>query len=271
MLIGEQISLSRLLEHGCEESVGLQHDPAGMAREAAGLMGKPGEEDIMLDTESDTAAYGGQFSKARELTQRASESAREALVGNTSQAKQQAQASLALSNGKDAEAMSAVALGLAGDATQARRVADDLSKRFPEDPIVQFEYLPMIHSIVTLQEGNTTTALEALGPAVPYEFGAINQVGFALYPIYLRGEAYLAARQGGAAATEFQKIIDRPDVVQNEPIGALSHLGLARAYAMQGGTAKARSAYQDFFALWKDADPDISILKEAKAEYAKLQ
>jgi tetratricopeptide (TPR) repeat protein len=261
----------------------LQHDAAGMEREAAGLMGKPGVEDVMLDTESDTAAYDGQFARARELTRRASDSAqradeketaagyeagsavRVALVGNMSQAKQQAQAALALSTSTYVEAGSAFALGLAGDAPQATRLAADVAKRFPENTIVQFVYLPMIHAAAALQSGSANKALEALVPAAPYELGS------GLYPVYLRGEAYLAAHQGSAAAAEFQKILDHACVVQNDLIGALAHLGLARAYALSGDTVKAKSAYQDFLGLWKDADPDIPILKEAKAEYAKLQ
>jgi len=267
----------------------LQHDAAGMEREAAGLMGKPGFEDGMLRNESDTAAYGGQFSKARELTRRASDSAqradeketaagyeaeaavREALVGNMSQAKQQAQAALALSTGRDVEAVSAIALGLAGDSAQATRLAADLAKGFPEDTIVRFDYLPMIHAAAALQSGSATKATEALAPAAPYELGSPAQtLSFALYSVYLRGEAYAAAHQGSAAVAEFQKILDHPGVVLNEPIGALAHLGLARAYGLSSDTAKAKSAYQDFFALWKAADADIPILKEAKAEYAKL-
>ena len=268
----------------------LQHDAAGMEREAAGLMGKPGFEDIMLDTESDTAAYAGQFSKARELTRRASESAqradeketaagyeaeaamREALVGNMSQAKQQAQTAVSLPTGRDVEAMSAIALGLAGDAAQATRLAADLAKRFPEDTVVQFNYLPTIHAAIALQAGSASKAIEALVPTAPYELGSTAQsINFVLYPVYLRGEAYVAAQQGSAAAAEFQKILNHPGVVGNEPIGALAHLGLARAYALQGDTVKARSAYQDFLGLWKDADPDIPILIAAKSEYAKLQ
>jgi len=268
----------------------LQHDAAGMQREAATLMGKPGFEDLILYNESDTAAYAGQFSKARELTRRASESAqradeketaavyvaeaavREALVGNMSLAKQQAQAALALSTGKDVEAISAIALGLAGDTPQATRLAADLAKRFPENTIVQFNYLPTIHAAAALQGGSTTKAIEALVPVAPYELGSVGQTfSFALYPVYLRGEAYLAAHQGSAAAAEFQKILDHPGAVQNEPIGALAHLGLARAYALSGESVKSRTACQNFLAHWKDADPDIPILKEAKAEYAKLQ
>jgi len=268
----------------------LQHDVAGMEREAATLMGKPGFEDNMLYGESDTAAYGGQFAKARELTRRASDSAlradeketaatyeaeaalREALVGNMSQAKQGAKAALTLSNGKDVEALSAIALALSGDVVQATRMATDLAKRYPEDTIVQYDYLPMIHAGAAIQSGSPTKAIEALAPSAPYEFGSPAQsVSFALYPVYLRGEAYLAARQGSTAAAEFQKILDHLGVVTNEPIGALAHFGLGQAYAISGDAAKAKTGYQDFFALWKDADPDIPILKEAKTEYAKLQ
>jgi serine/threonine protein kinase/Flp pilus assembly protein TadD len=264
----------------------LQHDAAGMEREATGLMGKPGFEDAMLDSESDTAAYAGQFAKARELTRRASESAqradeketaanyeaeaawREALVGNMSQAKQQAQAALALSTGRDVEAMSAIALGLSGDAVQATRLAADLAKRFPEGTLVQSNYLPTIHAATTLQGGGYGKTIEALAPVAAYELGSIGQP---LFPVYLRGEAYVAAHQGSAAVAEFQKILDHPGVVVNSPLGSLAHLGLARAYALSGDTAKAQAAYQDFLALWKDADPDIPILQQAKAEYAKLK
>jgi serine/threonine protein kinase/Tfp pilus assembly protein PilF len=261
----------------------IQHDARVMEREATALMGKPGWEDVMLDSQSDTAAYAGQFSVARELTRRAADSAhradeketaaayvaeaaeREAMVGNMALAKQQAQAASALSNGREVEAVSAIALGLAGDSAQAKRLADDLAKRYPEGTIVQFVYVPMIHAAAALQSGSTAGAIEALAAAKLYELGA------ALHPVYLRGEAYLAAHQGSAAAVEFQKILDHQGAVQNDPIGALAHLGLARAYALSGDTVKARTKYQDFFALWKDADPDIPILKEAKAEYAKLQ
>jgi serine/threonine protein kinase/Flp pilus assembly protein TadD len=267
----------------------LQHDAAGMEREAASLMGKPGFEDVMLYNESDTAAYGGQFAKARELTRRAVDSAqradeketaagyeaeaalREALVSNTASANQQVQSALALSNGRDVEAVSAIAVGLAGDSAQAARLADDLAKRFPEDTIVQFDYVPMIHAATALGK-DSDKAIAALAPTAPYELGSLIQaLNFSVYPVYFRGQAYLAAKQGASAAAEFQKILDHQGVVINEPIGSLAHLGQARAYSLSGDTAKARAAYQDFFALWKDADPDIPLLKQAKAEYAKLQ
>jgi predicted Zn-dependent protease len=132
-----------------------------------------------------------------------------------------------------------------------------LAKRFPEDT--------MIRGAEALQSGNAAKAVEALVPAMPYELGQT------LWPAYIRGNAYLKLGQGSAAATEFQKIVNNPGAVQNDPVGALAHLGLARAYALSGDTTKARTAYQDFLGLWKDADPDIPILKEAKAEYAGLQ
>jgi tetratricopeptide (TPR) repeat protein len=196
---------------------------------------------------------------------------REALVGNTDFAKTQARAALALSNGRDAEGLSAIALGLAGDSAHATRLADDLGKRFPENTIVQSNYLPTIHAAALLRSGDASKATETLTTAAPYELGTnFVTLNFVLYPVYLRGEAYLAAKQGTAAAAEFQKILDHPGVVRSEPIGALAHLELGRAYALSGDIAKARSAYNDFLTLWKDADPDIPIYKAAKAEYAKL-
>jgi tetratricopeptide (TPR) repeat protein len=267
----------------------LQHDVTGMEREAAELMGKPGYEDHILNYESDTALYGGQLAQARVLTRRAIESAqkadqeeaaalyraeaalREALVGNTDLAKPLALAALSLSHGRDVEAVSAIALELAGDSSHTTRLADDLAKRFPEDTIVQSSYLPMIHAATLLRGGDAGKAIEALAAAAPYELGSVVEtLNFVLYPVYLRGEAYLAAKQGPAAAAEFQKILDHPGIVRSEPIGALAHLQLGRAYALSGATDKAKNAYNDFLTLWKDADPDIPILKQAKAEYAKL-
>jgi tetratricopeptide (TPR) repeat protein len=258
-----------------------------MELESKQFMGKPGWEDSMLYFEADTAAYAGQFVKARELMRRATDSAQhadeketaatyqaisavhDALVGNTVAAKQQVQSAVALSQGKDVEAVSAIALALIGESEQARRMADKLNKQFPEDTTMQFNYLPTIRAAVGLQKGDAQKAVEALAPAEPYELGRGPLVW--LYPIYLRGEAYLAAGQGTGAAAEFQTILNHPGVVLNEPIGALAHRGLGRAYALSGDTAKAKTAYQDFFAIWKDADPDVPIYKQAKAEYARLR
>ncbi len=139
---------------------------------------------------------------------------------------------------------------------------------------MRLQYLPTLRAKLAISHSNPQQALEMLAKAGPYELGLPAYTDYNwpnLYPVYVRGEAYLAAHQGSEAAAEFQKILDHRGVVSNEPIGALARLQLGRAYAMQGDTAKARTAYQDFFALWKDADPDIPILKQAKAEYAKLQ
>ncbi|MGC2329844.1 MAG: winged helix-turn-helix domain-containing protein [Candidatus Acidiferrales bacterium] len=278
----------------------VQHDAAGMEKEAAELIGTPGWEDLMLYYQSDTAAYSGHFTQARELTRRAADSAqradkketaaayeaeaavREALVGNLDLAKRQAGNALALSNGKEVEALSATALGLAGDSVQTARLDRDLNSRFPQDTVVQSNLLPTIRLAAALRGGASSKLTEALSIATPYELGqTTNSVTFCLYPAYLRGEAFSAAHQGRRAAAEFQKILDHPGVVQNEPIGALAHLEIARGYALEArsaqGTdadaarAKARAAYQDFLKLWKDADPDIPILKQAKAEYAELK
>jgi eukaryotic-like serine/threonine-protein kinase len=268
----------------------LQHDAAGMEREAAQLMGKPGYEDVALYYQSETAACAGQLAKAKELSQRAAESAqradeketaagyaaeaalRAALIGDMALAKQQAQAVLPLSEGGDVKALSAMALGLAGDSTTAMHVADDLNRRLPEDTIVQYDYLPMIRAAVALHNSAPEKAIAALAPAAPYELGAASQnLNFLLYPVYLRGLANLAAKRGTDAAAEFQKILDHPGVVLNEPIGTLAVLELGRAYALAGDSAKARTTYQNFFALWKDADPGIPILQQAQAEYSRLK
>jgi len=168
----------------------------------------------------------------------------------------------------------ALALAMAGDAARAQALAEDLAKRFPEDTLVQFNYLPTLHAQVALSRNNASKAIEALQAAAPYELGDPTEAFtfLSLYPVYVRAEAYLAGHQEtGAAAAEFQKILDHGGVVFNEPIGALAHLGLARASALAGDNVKSRMVYQDFLTLWKDADPDIPILKRAREEYAKLQ
>jgi tetratricopeptide (TPR) repeat protein len=187
-------------------------------------------------------------------------------------AKQDAQAALAVAAGRQVEGFSAIALGLAGDFAQAERLAADLGKRFSEDTIVTFDYVPMIRAAIALHSGDGKRAIDALAASVPYELGETNpSFTFALYPVYLRGEAYLATKQGAAAAAEFQKILDHAGVVGNEPLGAFAHLGLGRAYALAGDSAKSKTAYQEFLTLWKDADPDIPVFIAARAEYAKLQ
>jgi class 3 adenylate cyclase/tetratricopeptide (TPR) repeat protein len=268
----------------------LQNDTAGMAQQAAAAMGTPGVEDQMFFLESETAAHGGQFGKARDLTRQAADSARraqekeaaaeyrghnslrEALVGEAALAKEDAQSALAEIKGKHGEGFSAIACALAGDTASAKSLIDDLAKRFPQDTVVQSQYLPMARAALAINGGNAGAAVEALSAASAYELGHTNDdFTFALYPIYLRGQAYLGAKNSAAAAGEFQKILDHASIVGNEPIGALAHLGVARAYSLSGDTTKAKIAYQDFFALWKNADPDVPLLKQAELEYAKLQ
>jgi serine/threonine protein kinase len=268
----------------------LEHDAAGMAQQVASATGKPGVDDQILFLQSETAAYRGQFIAAQELARRAADSAqrtdeketaaeyqshdaiRQALVGNVAVAKKDAQSALATANSKLAQSFAAIAFALAGDSAQAERLSADLNRRFPEDTNVQFDFIPMIRAAIALHAGDGRRAVEAMAASAPYELGEGNlSFTFALYPVYFRGEADLAAKQGAAAAGEFQKILDHAGVVVNEPIGALAHLGLGRAYTLSGDTARARAEYKEFLAVWKDADPDIPILKKAKAEYAKLQ
>jgi hypothetical protein len=176
-----------------------------------------------------------------------------------------------LSNGRDVVAMAAISLGLAGDFAQAARLSDDLGKRFPEDTVVRYNLAPAIRAAAALRRGEAEHAIDALAASLPYETGQTSQdVAFALYPIYLRGEAYLAAKQGPAAAAEFQKILDHPGLVENELIGALARVELGRAHAMAHETNKAKVAYSDFLTLWKAADPDLPILSQAKTEFVKL-
>jgi hypothetical protein len=246
---------------------------------------------LLLALEADTAAYFGHLGKAREFVRQAADSAgragekeraatyyavsalREALFGNADKAGRQAILAKKRASGRDMDYGLALALAYAGDAGQAQALADDLGKRFPEDTIIQFNYLPTLRAKLELLHANPQEALVILGAASHYELGvaAFDYYNWpSLYPVYVRGEAYLAAHQGSNAAAEFKKILDHRGIVLNEPIGALAHLQLGRAYAMQGDTAKSRTAYQEFLTLWKDADLDIPILREAKTEYAKL-
>ena len=268
----------------------VRHDAATMAREAAWAAGKPGIEDVLLYFESETAAYAGQLARANDLTARAVASAqqadeketaagyqaeaalREALIGDAGQARQQAAAALKISNGRDTVAAAALALALAGDAAQAQQLSDDLAKRFPQDTIAQFNYLPTIRAAIALGQNSPAKAIAGLQAASPYELGIpAERILLNLYPVYVRGLAYLAAHQGTQAAAEFQKILDHPGVLQNEVILPLAHLGLARARVLAGDKPGARKAYQDFLALWQHADGGLPILQQAKSEYAKLQ
>jgi serine/threonine protein kinase len=282
----------------------LQNDAASMAQQVSWASGKPGKENVMLYMQASTAAYSGRLAAAREFSRQAATSAEragekeveagceaaaalwEAFYGNATEARQHAAATLAKSNGRDAQYAAALALAVIGDSPRAQALADDLQKRFPDDTVVRFNYLPTLHAQLFLDAPdrspnlspehspeNAAKAIQALAVASPYELGVPGNSTFwaNLYPVYVRGQAFLAAHQGAQAAAEFQKILDWRGVVANEPIGALAILGLARSYALMGETAKSRHAYDAFLFLWKDADPNIPILQQARAELAKLQ
>jgi serine/threonine protein kinase/tetratricopeptide (TPR) repeat protein len=269
----------------------LQNDKAGMSQQVAWAAGKPGVEDVLLAMQADTAAYAGQLRKAQELTRQAALSAeradeketaaayqaqdalRQGLFGDSNPARESASAAMRLSNNRDVQFLSAMAFAVAGDASKTQALVDDFKKRFPEDSVAQFIQLPSIQAQLALVHHDPSKAIEILQPFSRYELGQSGAGGLApaLYPVWVRAEAYRAAGQGAEAAREYQKILDHRGVVMNGPIGALAHLGLGRAYALQGDTVKARVAYQDFFALWKDADPDVPVLVAAKSEYAKLK
>ena len=259
-----------------------------MQKQVDWASGKPGAEDQLMSQDSDTKAYFGHLAKARELSRRAVDSAshngaketaaiwrgnaalREAEFGNTGPARQDAQAALDLASTRDVEVLAAMTFARIGDAPRATALADKLSKDFPVNTIQQNYWQPAIHAETELSRNNPDKAIALLQTAAPYELGGGGPIG-SLYPVFVRGQAFLRGRQGAQAAAEFQKLIDHRGIVVNLPIGALVHLYLGRAYALAGDTARARSGYQDFFALWKDADADIPILIAAKSEYAKLQ
>jgi DNA-binding winged helix-turn-helix (wHTH) protein/tetratricopeptide (TPR) repeat protein len=269
-----------------------QNDAAGMAQHAAKLKALPTLGHQILNMEGDTAAYSGHLIDARELSRRAMDSAqragekdapaiysgtsglREAWFGNTDEARRRGTLALKLSTARDLQYFVALTFAYARDDARGKALADDLDKRFPEDTIVQFNYLPSIRGKLALNKGDVSGAIQSLGAAAPYELGATRTTDLdwtAMFPVFVRGEAYLAAHRGSEAAAEFQKILDHRGLVLNQPIGALAHLGLGRAYVLQGDIPKAKAAYQDFLTLWKDADPDIPVLQQAKAEYGKLR
>jgi len=208
-------------------------------------------------------------------TYQAGQATWEALFGNSLEAKRGANSALQLSNGRDAEYAAAFALALTSDSSQSQLLVNDLEKRFPEDTSVRFNYLPALRAQLALNRHDARKAIAVVQVASPHDL-AIPAVAFnysfgSMYPIYARGLAYLVFHQGDAAAAEFQKIIDHRGIVVSDPIGAAARVQLARAYAMQGDSSRARAAYEDFLALWNDADADIAIFKQAKTEYAKLQ
>jgi serine/threonine protein kinase/tetratricopeptide (TPR) repeat protein len=268
----------------------LRIDAQQMEQELAWGAGKPGDEDRLLSAQSDTDAYYGRVNKARDFSRRAVDSAtradsretaalwqavaalREAEIGNTDSAKQGVMAALALSRGRDVKVLAALTFGRVGEIPRAKALAEELEKNYPTNTALRLYWLPTINAALELNQGDWSRALVQLEAAAPYELGApAPLLTGTLYPAYLRGEAYLLAHNGSAAAAEFQKVLDHRGIVLNFVTGAMAHLRISRAYAMAGGTAKAKAAYQEFFTLWKDADPEIPILREARAEYAKLQ
>jgi tetratricopeptide (TPR) repeat protein len=243
----------------------------------------------LLSAQSDTEAYYGRLEKARGFSRRAEESAnragaketaalwqaneavREAEFGISTSARKNARAAQVMAPGRDVEMLAALALARAGDVPAAQELVDKLNRKFPLNTVLQRYWLPAIRAAIKLQEKNSADAIELLQASVPHELGVPGplQLG-TMFPVYLRGEAYLAARQGNQAAAEFRKIIDHRGIVVNFPLGALARLQLGRALALAGNDNQAKAAYQDFLTLWKDADPDIPIFIAAKAEYAKL-
>jgi eukaryotic-like serine/threonine-protein kinase len=266
----------------------LQGDTAQMEQQLAWSAGKPGVEDRLLSMQSDTEAYYGRLHKARDSSRRAVDSAvradskesaafwqvnaalREAELGNAVLARQGVTAALALalSPGRDVKVIAAFTLARIGDVPPANALVGELERNYPLNTMLKLCWLPTVNAAIALNTGNTSEAIVDLEAAAPYELGG-TIIGD-LYPAYVRGQAYLLGRNGTSAA-EFQKLLDHRGIVTNFVTGALAHLQLGRAYVIAGDTAKAKAAYQDFLTLWKDADPDIPILKQAKAEYAKLQ
>jgi eukaryotic-like serine/threonine-protein kinase len=269
----------------------LNGDETGMERIAARAREKSGAENWIYSRQAFTLAYSGHLRQARNLSQLAAEQAtlagqreraglweagaalREAFFGNNAAAAKRGSAALTLSKDREAEYGAAFAFALAGYSSSSLRLANDLEKRFPEDTSVRFSYLPALRSLLALNSREISKALELLQTAIPSESGvprAADGLFGALYPVYVRGLAYLAAHQGAEAAIEFQKILDHRGIVASDPVGALVHLQIGRAFALSGDEAKAKTAYQDFLTLWKDADPDIPVFREARAELAKL-
>src|ERR1035438_8612736 len=258
----------------------LHGDTAKIEHEIALSAGKPGWEDLMLFLHSNTAAFHGHINDARSLSRRAADSAlraelkepaalwladaalREAAFGNREQARQFANDSGKIApSSRDAQLLVGLALARAGDSARAQAIADDLNRRFPVNTVIQSVWLPAIRAQVELTRGNAAKAVDLLQPATPYELGeGIGSLNFVcILPAYIRGEAYLGAKKGAEAVAEFRKILDHRGLVSNCWTGSLAHLDLARAYTLSGDTAKARTNYQDFLALWKDGDPSLTV------------
>jgi len=268
-----------------------KNDRQEMERAAARGRDNPETADWMTNTEASVLAYAGHLAQARTMARRAVDmesqahqperaamyeaaaAVREALFGNAPEARQSAKAALELSNSRDVEYGVAFAFAVAGEQADSQILADDLDKRFPEDTFVRFTYLPILRALLALSHGNSGAAIEQLQVAAPYDL-AIPGSWFAffgnIYAPYVRGQTYLSAHRYSEAVREFQKILGHPGIVFADPVRAVARLQLGRALALAGEGMKARAAYQDFLTLWKDADPDIRLLKQARREYMKL-
>jgi eukaryotic-like serine/threonine-protein kinase len=272
----------------------LRGDQDQMNRVVALAKGKREAEHRLAHAQALALARSGRLDAARKLSNRAVtlalqegddevsasyEAARavwEAICGNAAEGKTSASIALEHSKGRDVQYAAGLALALSGDLSRSEALAGELENRFPEDTFVKFTYAPVLRAVAALGRGKPADSVERLQIAIPYELAANGLIHGHFYlggmhSAYVRGEAFMAADRYAEAAAEFQKILDHRGLVGPDPIGALAHLQLGRVYSLSGDNAKAKSAYQEFLRLWKDADADISILKQAKAEYAKLQ
>ena len=271
----------------------MKGDAAAMRREVELSQAHPETQDWMLDRQAFAEASEGRLKNAINLSRQAVALALqggrreqaavfetrpalwEAFFENPIEAKRTATTALALASNREVNYGGALALALSGDSTHAEKIGNDMEKRYPEDTSVRFSYLPVISAAVAVQHGDPLKAIDALQASVPYEMGSprSSQTAYfgSLYPVFFRGEALLAAHQGAEAANEFQKILSHRGIMIGDPVFVLAHLGLARSYALSGESAKARAQYEEFFALWKNADSDVPVLKRAKAEYGSLR
>jgi len=267
-----------------------QSDTPEMERLAKRGANKPGVEDVLLSSQSDTEASFGRLNRAREFSRLAvasarrndeketaalwqmNEALREAEFGNAQLASDQTKTAMGVASGRGVQVFTALALARAGDSSYAERLAAELHNRFPLDTLLNIYWLPTIQATIEINRNHPSKAIELLEVAAPYELGLVSNLEFGalLYPPYVRGQAYLVLGEGGKASAEFQKFLDHRSLLVNNPLYALAYVQLARAYFLQGDSAKAKAAYRDFFALWKDADLDIPLLIAANSEYAKL-
>ena len=263
-------------------------DSKQMKQELAWGKDKPGDEDMLLSAQADTEAHHGRLNRARSFTREAVNSAihadsketaalwevngalQEAEVGNSVAARSRANAAFLLAPGRDVKMFVALALARAGDEDRANRISKELEESNKTNTVLNFYWLPTIKAAMELARGESAKALAALEVTGPYELGATFSAYGNLYPVYLRGEAYLLAHNGPAATSEFQRFLDHRGIVLNSPLAALAYVQLARAQVLSGDSAAARMSYERFFLLWADADPEVPILKQAKKEYQSL-